>query len=204
MKMIKQDEIKINEVVRAIKDGATIVYPTETTYGLGCDATNKEAVKKIFSIKKRQKHKPVLVIMSDLNMVMTYVGWSAELEELASKYWPGPLTVVSELSEGVDLPEGVVGKDNTLAFRVTKHPLVSDIIKELGKPLVSTSANISSMASPYDVAAVKDMFKDADQKPDLIIDAGTLPHHLPSTIVKLQNGSKEVLRQGELIIDHND
>ncbi len=200
MKIIKQSEIDIAQIVGELKEGKTIVYPTETCYGLGCDATNAEAVEKIFAIKKRQSDKAVLVLVPDVEMVMQYVDWNEQLEELSQKYWPGPLTVVTKVKENTALPKGVLSSDNTLAFRVTEHPFAKELAEFLGKPLVSTSANISSHASPYDIESVLKMFENTDNQPDVIIDAGTLPHRSPSTIVRVENGELSVLRQGEIVV----
>ena len=200
MKIIKQSEIDIAQIVGELKEGKTIVYPTETCYGLGCDATNAEAVEKIFAIKKRQSDKAVLVLVPDVEMVMQYVDWNEQLEELSQKYWPGPLTVVTKVKENTALPKGVLSSDNTLAFRVTEHPFAKELAEFLGKPLFSTSANISSHASPYDIESVLKMFENTDNQPDVIIDAGTLPHRSPSTIVRVENGELSVLRQGEIVV----
>jgi len=201
MEIIKKENIKIEEIVEALKAGKTIVYPTETCYGLGCDATNESAVEKIFKIKQRQKNKPVLVVASDIGMMMKYVDCGPVIMKIAEKYWPGPLTVVAPLKPGVDMPPGVVGEDNTLAFRITNHPLASELSKEFGKPIVSTSANIASHESPYDIKSVLDMFSNGENQPDIVIDAGSLPHHSPSTIVRIKGGEVEVLRQGEVVVE---
>lgn len=201
MQIIKQDDINIENVVEALKQGKTIVYPTETCYGLGCDATNEEAVEKVFQIKQRQKDKPVLVIAADIGMMMEYVRWPLVLTHIAEKYWPGPLSVVSQLKEDIELPSGIVGEGNTLAFRITEHPLARALSENLGKPIVSTSANTASYKSPYDIESVVAMFENAENKPDILIDAGALPHHSPSTVVRVLNGEVEVLRQGEVVVE---
>ncbi|MBT3538788.1 threonylcarbamoyl-AMP synthase, partial [Candidatus Parcubacteria bacterium] len=151
MQLFKQDDISIPDIVSALKSGKTIIYPTETCYGLGCDALNARAVEKIFQIKKRQKNKPVLVVVSDESMITDYVDWNEELVNISEHYWPGPLTVVADIKPHVELPDGILGENRTLAFRVTDHPLASEISDFLGRPLVSTSANISELESPYDI-----------------------------------------------------
>lgn len=201
MEVIKIDKIKLEELVDKLKQGAVIVYPTETCYGLGCDATNEEAVTRVFRIKKRQQTKTVLVLMDESEMAMRYVDWNPVLEKIANRYWPGPLTVVTKIRNGVSLPKGVEADDRTMAFRVSSHPLVESIVSRLGKPLVSTSANIQSLANPYDVKQVVAMFAESLEKPDIIIDAGELPNHSPSTVVRVnKRGGLEVLRQGEIIV----
>ena len=202
MKIIKQLEANISEIIEALKQGKVIVYPTETCYGLGCDATNAGAVKKLFAIKHREKNKPVLVLMADVEMSKKYVQWSPMLDELTRKYWPGPLTVVVKIIDKKnDLARGVVGEDQTVAFRVTAHPFAHDLVVKLGRPLVSTSANITAQASPYDIQKVLQMFENTINQPDIIIDSGSLPYHSPSTIVRIVDDKIEVLRQGELVLN---
>lgn len=201
MKIILEENLDSEEVVAELRTGATLVYPTETCYGLGCDATNADAVARVFAIKKRQGNKPVLMVMPNVEMLIEYVEWNETLENLAQKYWPGPLTVVAPLKAGVKLPPGVVGEDGTIAFRVTSHPLPVALAQALGRPLVSTSANLAAHASPYEFAAVISMFATQLIQPDILIDAGALPHRSPTTIVRLgAAGEIEILRQGDLIV----
>lgn len=202
MKTIPAELIVVPEIVRALQAGQTVVYPTETSYGLGADATNPVAVAQLFAIKKRQAEKSMLVLMSDVTMAKQYVAWSEVLDELARKYWPGALTVVAPLKPNTFISPGVIGPNNTIAFRVTSHPLASALVAGLGRPLVSTSANISAQASPYDCDTVRRMFENETDQPDWILDAGNLPVRSPSTIVQLAPGEPlQVLRQGEVIVE---
>ena len=203
MEIIKKENLDITSLVGELKRGATVVYPTETCYGLGCDANNREALDKIFQIKNRQKNKSVLVVVADLAMILPYIEWDSTLQKLADKYWPGPMTLVVKSKQDCILPPGVVNEDGTIAFRVTKHYLAAEIAKQLNSPLVSTSANISEMESPYDIESVLTMFENSEVKPDFVIDAGTLPHQSPSTIVRFSDGRLEVLRQGGVIVSLN-
>ncbi|MBT3817645.1 MAG: threonylcarbamoyl-AMP synthase [Candidatus Magasanikbacteria bacterium] len=201
MQIIKAEQFDIQELVMQLKKGKTIIYPTETCYGLGCDATNNKAVDSVFEIKQRQKNKSVLVLMADIAMAKEYVIWNDTLTQLAQIYWPGPLTIVAPVLADVVLANGVVHESGTIAFRVTSHLVAHDIVTALGVPLVSTSANISSMESPYDISFITDMFTQSDKKPDIIIDAGVLADRAPSTIVSVSDGEVRVLRQGEINVD---
>lgn len=202
IKVANDEDLDLKKIAQELKLGKTIIYPTETCYGLGCDATNERAVDSVFKIKKRQKEKTVLVLMSDVSMADDFVKWNPKMEELAQKYWPGPLTLVAPAAQDCPLGEGVVAKDGTLAFRVTAHPIASGICEALGAPIVSTSANTASLESPYDPQSIIDMYDGAHTKPDIFIDAGELPEQAPSTIVRVaQDGSLDVLRQGEIIIE---
>jgi L-threonylcarbamoyladenylate synthase len=200
MTIIPLKDAKPKEIVEALKEGQTIVYPTETCYGLGCEATNQASVDQIFSIKQRQTDKPLLVVMPSIEMARDYVIWTETIDTLATTYWPGPMTVVATAKPGTGLAKGVIADDGTVAFRITDYPVAVELSTALGVPLVSTSANISAQESPYDIASVHAMFQHATPQPDIIIDAGVLPHAAPSTIVKVIDTSIEILRQGERIV----
>ena len=201
MNIIKKQDLDITTIVSSLKNGETLVYPTETCYGLGCDATNEGAVNKVFEIKSRQKNKALLVVAADISMMMKYVIWNETLQRIADRYWPGALTVVAKSAQDSLLPAGVVAEDDTIAFRITNHHLAAEISKSLGGPLVSTSANVAELESPYDISAVVQMFQNNEHQPDTIIDAGELPHHSASTIVRVSDNKIEVLRQGEVVVE---
>jgi len=201
MEIQKIENLNLEQLVELIKQGKTFVYPTETCYGLGADVFNSEAVKKIFKIKKRQEEKSVLILVSDLSMIIDYIEWDEQLNLLAEKYWPGALTLVTKVKKNIFSP-GVVASDDTIAFRISAHPLVKEICQKLGGPIVSTSANISLEKSPYTIDEIKTMFSGNIEKPDFIIDAGDLPFNSPSTIVSVLDGKINILRQGDLIIEN--
>lgn len=200
MIIVKKDEISIGEIVTILKEGKTIVYPTETCYGLGGDATNSEAVKMIFKIKERKDTKPVLMIVSDVEMAKNYLEWNDTLEKIASKYWPGALTIVSKIKAGVSLPDGLVGENNEIAVRVSSYSFVASLTKELDYPIVSTSANIAGEPNPYFFQDVLTAFEGKTYQPDAVIDAGNLPNNPPSTIIRVEENNISVIRQGELVV----
>ena len=214
MHVISQKNLDIDEVVEVLKSGATIVYPTETCYGLGCDATNEAAVQKIFAIKGREIGKSALMVASDIEMVKQYVEWNDIANKLAEKYWspvvrprrtkwgkPGALTMVLSMrGPSRSLAEGVISKDGTAAFRVTSHPFAHALAKVLGRPIVSTSANIAGGPNPYMIEAILEAFEKKDMKPDIVIDAGELPKRPPSTIIRIVYDKTEVIRQVEIKI----
>ncbi len=357
--MVVHTECNLAQIVVDILNGKTIIFPTETSYGLGCDATNQAAVDKIFKIKGRPSDKPLLVVVPNIEMAKKYLVWNEALEKIAEKYWPpfvkasegkpGAVTVVGEyqlsplLSKGEgrersrtfsldrvaghlrtlpfrkelrqnqtkaekilwshlragrfsglkfkrqhdigpfvvdffhpktktiieidgdihfisdenvqkdkqredwlkkdgykilrynnvdifnnlenilgdidraiesarplptpsplqmrgELATGVVAKDNTVAVRVTAHPLLKSITEKLGRPLVATSANISDAGDMYNSASVIEMFKDVATPPDIILNQGILPQNQPSTIVSVVGNKLKVLRQGQIIV----
>src|SRR3989339_34316 len=196
----------LQQVIESLKAGSVIVYPTETCYGLGGDATNPEVVEKMYKIKQRREEKPFLVIVPTVEMAMEYLEWGPQLDEIASKYWPGALTVVGEskvrkVQKSVkSLCAGVVAPDGTIALRVTAHPVAAALAQALGGPLISTSANISGREPSYSAEEVIKMFTNQPDQPDILLDYGVLPENLPTTIVRVVDGEVRVLRQGGVII----
>jgi L-threonylcarbamoyladenylate synthase len=195
------DQKNLDKAVLALQNGQTIVFPTETSYGLGCDATNQDAVDKIFKIKGRKSDKPLLVVVPDIEMAKKYLVWNDLLEDLASKYWPGPLTVVGEYSKKDNLAKGVVATDNTIAVRVTDFPLTKLLSEKLNRPLVATSANLSDAGNIYNSKDIIEVFSSRNEKPDILIDGGELAENPPTTIVSVVGNNLQILRQGQTKIN---
>ncbi len=212
------------EAAEYLKSGKTIIFPTETSYGLGCDATNQKAVNNIFKIKGRPDDKPLLVVVPTIEMAKAYLEWTPLLEKLAQKYWftrqngseggPGPLTIVgmqkskkskklaSKLGvESYELAKGVASKFGTLALRVTTAKVPKYLSEKLGRPLVATSANIAGSGDIYYSDDVLDMFENKEYLPDAFLDAGILPKNPPTTIVSVVDGEIKILRQGQVRVE---
>ena len=177
-----------------MQQGGVLVYPTETAYGLGCDWTNKKAKEKIYKIKGRAASKKLPVIVAELKMAKKYAKFDAVSEKLAKKYWPGALTLVLERSEIRDQ------RLEDLAMRVSSNKIASLLSKKLGKPLVSTSANVSGKGNCYSVEEILNQFKNKRYKPDLILDVGKLKKVKSSTIVKVEREKIKILRKGSVNI----
>lgn len=201
MNIIPLQDVDLDDLAKELLAGKTIVYPTETSYGLGCSALDDSAVKNVFAIKRRQQTKTVLMVVPDVAMAQRYVLWSEDIDRLAETYWPGPLTIVAPVHPDAHFPDGIV-RDGTVAFRVTSHPFASELSRAMNLPLVSTSANIAGEKSPYDITEVLAAFTRQEIQPDIVIDAGDLPERAPSTIVHVQEGNITVLRQGELVVEY--
>lgn len=199
MKVINQ--CNLAEALAALQAGQTVIFPTETSYGLGCDASNQEAVDKIFKIKQRRSDKPLLVVVPNIEMAKKYLVWNDLLEDLSKKYWPGPLTVVGEYNQKDNLAKGVVAADNTIAVRVTDFPLTKFLSESLGGPLVATSANLADAGNIYSTRDLEDVFSSKEEKPDIILDGGDIPSNAPTTIVSVVGGNLKILRQGQIKIN---
>ena len=198
MQILKNTDLV--EVVDLLKAGQIVVFPTETSYGLGCNAENQEAVDQVFNIKGRKNDKSLLIVVPNIEMAKKYLVWNELLEKMSAKFWPGPLTIVGEYKNdaGSVLAQGVVSKNGTIAVRVTNFESLRLLTAELGKPVVATSANISDAGDIYDSAIVKTAFQDKQNAPDALLDFGKLPFHKPTTIISVVNNFLQILRVGEI------
>jgi len=170
-------------IASQFKCGKTIVYPTDTIYGLGCDATNQKAVDQIFKIKRRKKKQSLLVLVSSISMLKKYTYISKRQIEYLKKCWSGPVTVI--LKDRGRLAKNVASQEKSLAVRLPKSKFLTKMIREVGIPMVSTSINISGKESILDPEKInKELGK---EKPDVVIDAGILPQKKPSKIIDIRN-----------------
>jgi L-threonylcarbamoyladenylate synthase len=191
----------VHDIVRDLAAGKAVVFPTETSYGLGCDARNQNAVDKIFFIKGRPADKPLLIVVADTEMAKKYLVWNELTEKIANKYWPGPCTVIGEYNKSEPLAKGVVGRDNTVAIRVSSFPFLNKLSAEAGFPIVATSANVSDEENLYDDKKIFEVFSARHEQPDLVVSGGQLPKVKPTTIVRVSDNNFEIVRQGELNIE---
>lgn len=188
------DSVLLREAASVVKSGGVVVYPTETLYGLGCDAFNMEAVEKIFELKSREGRTPLSVAVAnfaDVQELVEEVPPSALV--LMRKYWPGPLTIV--LRKSSELPGLVTGGLPTVGLRMPDHPVALALIKEAGAPLVSTSANLSGQPGPTTVDEIPEEIK---EKVDLVLDSGPTEHGKGSTVVDLSQEEPKIFREGAI------
>jgi L-threonylcarbamoyladenylate synthase len=195
---VKTEIIAASECARAVallRGGEVVALPTETVYGLAADALNATAVAKIFEAKERPRFDPLIVHLADrdgLGTIADLQGQDRQLiEKLADVFWPGPFTMVLPKSDLV--PEIVTAGLDTVAVRVSSHPVFGQVIRAFGAPLAAPSANRFGRISPTAAAHVLDEL--AGRIP-LIVDGGPTVHGLESTIVAPRNGRIEVLRRG--------
>ena len=181
--------------VKTLRQGGVVLFPTETSYGLAADATDVQAVRRVFEIKGRSLDKTVPLIAASFAMAEKYLRLSRSLRTLAKIYWPGALTIVAPVQSASLLASGVV-RDGTIALRVSSHPLAQRLSQALGRPITATSANRSGEPACYSVPAF--LRQQKSLKPDAVLDAGTLPKRIPSTIVTEKDNQLIVLRQGGL------
>ncbi|MDP6571739.1 MAG: L-threonylcarbamoyladenylate synthase [Patescibacteria group bacterium] len=174
------------------------VYPTDTAYAIGCDAREGRSVNKIFQIKGREESKTFPLIAADIGMVQEWCEFSSKANELARQYWPGPLTLILPVKKQ-GLSQSVIS-NGSVAIRVPDSIEARELSREIGAPIVSTSANKAAKPNCYLISQVKDSLKHKFKMIDRVIDAGKLDKSLASTIVKVHNNDIEIIRQGEIKI----
>jgi len=197
----KDQKAAVERAVQVLRQGGVIVFPTETSYGLGCDPRNLAALGKIYRIKERSTSKALPLVSCSIEQVREIFDVPKVVEELANKYWPGPLTILLEPKDMSLRRQMPVFKDGLSAIRVSSHPFVQSLACSYNFPITATSANMTGMAGPYSMNDLLKVYEplDASKQPDLIIDGGDLPYNPASTIVKVdQSGKIEVVRQGAI------
>ncbi|MBN1618071.1 threonylcarbamoyl-AMP synthase [Candidatus Dojkabacteria bacterium] len=198
MKIITADDPDIiKAAVETLKNSGLVIFPTETCYGIAVDATNQKAVSKLIRYKSRMQGKPISIAVADRKMAEKYANINEVADNLYKNYLPGPITVVSKSKN--NLAKGIESEFETIGIRIPAYQLIIKIIKEFGKPITATSANVSYEKQPYSVKALLNSLSEAKKNQlDLIIDAGKLPHNEASTVVDTTMNSLNVLRRGKI------
>ena len=194
---IKKYPVKeiVKQAVEVLKNGGLVIYPTETVYGVGVDATNQKAVDKLLAYKSRREGKPLSIAVTSKDMAADYVKINQQASNLYQKFLPGPVTVISKSKDKT--AKGVDSEFGTLGIRIPDYPLILDIVKAFAKPITATSANASGKKRPYQMEDVFDNLS-AKQKGliDLLLDAGTLPKNQPSTVIDTTLSTPVTMREG--------
>lgn len=175
----KEDLEKALQVLLA---GGVILYPTDTIWGIGCDATNSEAVEKVYQLKGRAKDKSLIILLENENRLSSYVQEIPEVAYQLIEYAERPLTII--YSDAKNLAQNLVAEDGSIGIRIVKHPFCEKLIQRFKRPIVSTSANISGAPSPKNFAEISDEIK---QHVDYVVQygQGDLTPKQASTIMKL-------------------
>jgi L-threonylcarbamoyladenylate synthase len=183
--------------VELLRKGEVVALPTETVYGLATDALNAEAVVKIFEAKERPRFDPLIVHLPDRDWFERVVDLSTQdrqlVLQLIDHFWPGPFTLV--LPRKPIVPEIVTAGLDTVAVRLSAHPIFAEVVREFGKPLAAPSANRFGKISPTTAQHVLD---ELNGRVPLIIDGGPTPHGIESTIVAVRKRGIQILRRGPI------
>lgn len=192
--ILTADEPGIVETADRIRSGGVVVYPTETVYGLGADPFNPVPFERVFSVKGRKTEKGLILLIrgrQDLDALVANIPRAAVV--LMDAFWPGPLTLVFPASPS--LPEHLSGSTPTIALRMSGAPVASALLRHVGGPITSTSANPSGRPPARSAQEAADVL---GSDVDLILDGGTAPDTRPSTLVDVSVPHPRILRSGRI------
>ena len=182
----------VRRAAELLRAGETVALPTETVYGLAANAWDSRAVERIFQVKGRPAHNPIIVHVASLELAKRCVaGWPALADRLAKAFWPGPLTLVLPRAKGI--PSVVTAGGPTVGVRWPSHPFIQAVITECGFPLAAPSANLSNRLSPTNAAHVSRQLGD---KVQLIVDGGPAQVGIESTVLDISVSPPRLLRPG--------
>lgn len=194
----KKEEIDDNvifKIANELKKGKLVVFPTDTVYGIGTNAYDKDACTRIYEVKKRPKVKPLSVLISDFSMLTQMVASISPTEKkLMEAFWPGPLTLKLKKKACV-LPDVISAQDEYIRTRLIKESLAYKLIQASGVPIVAPSANLSG--SPTGIK-IENITKELDGKVDYILDCGDIQNDMVSTIIQVQEEKAYIIREGKI------
>lgn len=194
MKLLEATKENINFAAEILKNGDIIAFPTETVYGLGADGLNRIAVAKIFEAKNRPTFNPLILHISNYQMLEIITIQNDEtIKKIANKFWPGPLTLVIKKNNLV--PDIVTSGLDTVAVRMPNHNIALNLINALGRPIAAPSANQFGSLSPTEP---KHVIKNLGEKVGYVIDGGKCKFGVESTILEIKNGKVTLLRHGAI------
>ena len=170
----------VEKAVSILRGGGLVAIPTETVYGLAADATNEEAISKIFKAKGRPAHNPLIIHVKNIKMAQQYAQWNEAAEILTRKFWPGPLTIVLPSTKNSQVAKTACANLPSVAIRMPSHPVALEILRQFNRPVAAPSANLSGKISS---TSIDHVLKNLNQKIDAIVDAGNSTVGVESTIV---------------------
>lgn len=182
---------ELEKAAEIILRGGLVIYPTETFYALGANALNKEAVEKVFKVKKRSLYKPISVIIADRSWLKELV---VEIPEVAialiENFWPGALTIIFKANP--KWPSKLTAGTGKVGIRLSSHPIAQKLVSWVNVPITATSANISGQPPPSDVKSI------SLNRINFIISGGSTPGDIPSTIIDVTSIPPLILREGAI------
>ena len=189
-------EADIRKAAEILRSGGLVVFPTETVYGLGANALDASAVRKIFELKERPSNSPLIVHVASIEQARDLAAdWPEIANQLAREYWPGPLTLV--VPKKPIIPDEVTAGLQTVGLRVPRHPIALELLRETGLPIAAPSANRFTQLSPTTAAHVREAF---GQQTPFLLDGGACEVGIESTVIALTKDGLEVLRPGMMTV----
>lgn len=191
--------VKIQHAIKILIQGGIVIFPTDTAYGIGCRIDDEKSVKRLFKIRKRAVNKAVPVLVASVDMAQEYLKpISQDVKNLLIKpYWPGALTIVVECIQS-KVPKLVRGGENTIGVRVPDHEITMSLIRNLGVPIIGTSANFSGESTPFSFDMLD---KELVKLVDYVIE-GECNRKSASTVIDVTGKPWKILRQGALNLNY--
>jgi L-threonylcarbamoyladenylate synthase len=191
-KVLKADSRGIEKASQKILEGGVVAFPTETFYGLGADALELKALRKIFQIKEREENKPLLLLVADRTWLPGLVKKIPPVaEQLIERFWPGPLTLVFEASP--NLPSILTAHTGQIGLRISSHPVAQALVQAVGRAITATSANVTGQPS---ASLASEVLQTLGKQVDAILDGGKTAGGLGSTVLDVSGVLPKILRQG--------
>lgn len=194
----ENDELAIEKAFESINAGFVIAIPTETVYGLACDAYQETAVEQIYNIKGRDPSKPLSILVENIEYIRDIIDVTPDIEDLVRKYTPGALTIVANVKNESRLAKNINNSSKTIGFRMPDHPFCLKLLARLKRPLVATSVNLSGEDA---ITNALEIVKNFTNRIPLVIDGGESKAGIPSTVVDMTGNNLKILRQGLLKIN---
>jgi tRNA threonylcarbamoyl adenosine modification protein (Sua5/YciO/YrdC/YwlC family) len=186
---------KIQRAAQILHGGGIIAYPTDTVYGLGCDISNKQAIERLYQLKGMPKDHPLAFICPDLSDISRYAVVENAVYRVLKHFLPGPYCFILPATR--EVPKMLLNKQKTVGIRVPNHPLTIALVRELGRPLISTTAGRPGQDPLVDPWEIEQEFTGLD----LVIDGGDAGGTVPTTVVDLSQGDVRIVREGAGAVD---
>ncbi len=195
----KADEISVGLACRYLQEGKIIAFPTETVYALAVSATNSDAIRALYKIKKRPENKPFQIMVSSLKKAKEIAIFNEQAENIAKGFWAGAITLILPISNTAEISSKANAGLDSIGIRIPDYPIAMDILKKVDMPIITTSANISSKKPLY---SANDVYHEFGGDIPLIIDSGeTEPDGVASTIIDCTKNQLRILREGKITKD---
>ena len=189
-------EEALQTTINALKSDKLIILPTDTGYLLGANGFSEKAIMQVFQLKQRPLNKPIHLIIADIKQAKQLIYLGEIGEQLATIFWPGPLTIIGKCYDTI--PSILNNNGDTLGLRVPEYPPLRQLVMRSKIPITATSANLSGQTCPFDFNEVKDRLGKNLEKIDIIWDFGIVPYTQVSTIVEIEDNMLKLLRKGAL------
>lgn len=184
------------EIGKKIQEGALIIYPTDTVYGIGASIESEEALKRLYEAKSRSFSSPLIALLDSVDRISKIADFEERkevLEKLSAAFWPGGLTIILKAKDRV--PKIMISGGDTIGVRIPNHEIALNVIRAVGGILPTTSANISGEATP---STFKEVSEEIKKKTDIVIDGGACPIGEASTILDFTKQTIQILRIGAI------